>query len=413
MIVTRLEPDSKGDVEWPVISRDRRSVLTVGVFDGMHSGHRAVVKRLVEKAHELSCLSIVVMFDPRPGFVHSYAKAHDGRDPEVGYVDGDLVTSLDQRLAVLRDYGVDHVLVVRYTVAFSSKSYVFFLGQMVGRLGMRRLVLGSDAVMGSNRAGTVASIADLAASTGVFELDVVDDRGPGYVRIPRDVVEPRWTSSGEPRDPTAGMTRAELRAWSKIHQARRVRVWSSTNVRYLLSQGRVREANDILGSAHGVESTIVHGERRGRTLGFPTANLSDDVDGYIPADGVYAGWIIDYGPAGDANGAEGDDISQGSGTRMGERRWPAAISIGTKPTYSEKTGIHSRALEVYAITDEWVDLYDHRVRVEFLEYLRPQIRFDSSDDLIAEMRRNVVQTLEVTRADHDASAKDSAKGQAV
>ena len=73
MIVTRLEPDSHGDVDWPMLNGDRRSVLTVGVFDGMHRGHRAVIERLVERARELGCLSVVVMFDPRPGAVHEQA----------------------------------------------------------------------------------------------------------------------------------------------------------------------------------------------------------------------------------------------------------------------------------------------------------------------------------------------------
>ena len=103
-------------------------------------------------------------------------------------------------------------------------------------------------------------------------------------------------------------------------------------MRYLLAHGRIQDANAILGAPHAIEGEVVHGEERGRTIGFPTANLGSDIAGYIPVDGVYAGWLVD-----------------------GENRWPAAISIGTKPTFSEKTGLNERVVEAYCITEEWID----------------------------------------------------------
>ena len=115
------------------------------------------------------------------------------------------------------------------------------------------------------------------------------------------------------------------------------------------------------------------GEERGRTIGFPTANLGSDIAGYIPVDGVYAGWLVD-----------------------GENRWPAAISIGTKPTFSEKTGLNERVVEAYCITEEWIDLYDHKVRVEFVGFLRPQVKFDGPDQLVDELKRNVEETKRLT-----------------
>ena len=90
-------------------------------------------------------------------------------------------------------------------------------------------------------------------------------------------------------------------------------------------------------------------------------------------DGVYAGWLVD-----------------------GENRWPAAISIGTKPTFSEKTGLNERVVEAYCITDEWIDLYDHKVRVEFVGFLRPQVKFDGPDQLVDELKRNVEETKRLT-----------------
>ncbi len=111
------------------------------------------------------------------------------------------LTSVDQRLRTLENLGVDHVLIVRYTLAFATKSYRFFLGQMVGKLGMRTLVLGTDAAMGANRAGDVKAIGVLAQATGVFELEIVDDRGPGHVRVPADATPQMPSEPGEPSDP--------------------------------------------------------------------------------------------------------------------------------------------------------------------------------------------------------------------
>lgn len=312
MDITHLTPDAEGSIEWPSFSNDKKAVVTLGAFDGMHLGHQAVIKRVVELAHQHDAFSVVILFDPRPAFVHGWVISHHGEEPAVQNVDAEALTSVDDRLHRMEQFGVDHVLVVHYTLAFAAMSYIFFLGRLTGKLGMRTLVLGQDAAMGKGREGDVKHIANLAAATGVFELDVVDDRGPGEVRIPRDFKPEAPSEWGEPVDPLANATKAERRAWSKKNQAKAMRAWSSTNVRYLLAHGRIQDANAILGAPHSIEGEVVHGEERGRTIGFPTANLGSDIAGYIPVDGVYAGWLVD-----------------------GENRWPAAISIGTKPTFSE------------------------------------------------------------------------------
>jgi len=373
MDITYLTPDETGDVEWPSFDNDKRSIVTVGAFDGMHRGHQAVVDRVVELARKHDAFSIVILFDPRPAFVHGWAAAHDGEEPGEGVIDANALSGVDDRLAYMEQAGVEHVLVVRYTLEFAAKSYIFFLGRLVGKIGMRTLVLGSDAAMGAGRKGDVKAISNLAAGAGVFELDVVDDRGPGDVRIPRDWKPQMPAEWGEPADPLANATKVERRAWSKKHQAKLARAWSSTNVRYLLGHGRVKDANAILGRMHSVVGEVVHGEERGRTIGFPTANLGEDVTGYLPVDGVYAGWLVD-----------------------GDKRWPAAISIGTKPTFSEKTGLNERVVEAYAITDDWLELYGHKVCVEFAGFLRPQVKFDGVDDLKAELARNVEETRRLT-----------------
>lgn len=434
MNITNLVPDDNGLVNWPTLSVNRKSVVTVGSFDGMHQGHRAVIGRTVELAKRNNAFSVVILFNPRPSIVHQYAKTHQEQQAPADIADPEQLMSIDQRLRVMDELGVDHVLLVQYTLAFAAKSFRFFLGQLVGKLGMRTLVLGQDAHMGAGRTGDVKAIENLALATGVFELDIVDDRGPGYTRIPKDVSYTMPQEPGEPNDPTAGMTKAQLRAWSKRHQAQQARVWSSSNVRYLLSQGRIKDADAILGAPHAIEGTVVHGEQRGRGIGFPTANLGAPIDGYLPVDGVYAGWLVDLGEPDhdDADGsATPEETNQadtgttnGTGTtnstasvasiprpldlapvrsRLAPHspwRWPAAISIGTKPTFETENGEPERVVEAYAVTDDWLDLYGHRVRIEFTGFLRPQIKFDSVDALKAELAANAKQAEEAARNAH-------------
>ena len=350
MNITTLIPDEHGDIEWPDVDKDRRVVITLGAFDGMHRGHQAVIDRVVELAKRHDAGSAVMLFDPRPAFVH----AHGGNTPEV---DADALSGVDERIAAMERAGIEQVYVVRYSLAFAEKSYIFFLGQLTGKLGMRTLVLGSDAALGAGRKGDVQAIANLAAATGVFELDVVDDRGPGEVRIPRNWTPQMPSKWGEPANPLEGATKAERRAWSKKHQAKPVRTWSSSNVRYLLGNGRINEADAILGHLHTVTGEVVHGEERGRSIGFPTANLGANITGYLPVDGVYAGWLVDFGKAPANAGLE--DRVELVRDAAGAQRWPAAISIGTKPTFSEATGRHERVVEAYCLSEDWLELYDH------------------------------------------------------
>lgn len=387
MNITTLIPDEHGDIEWPDVDKDRRVVITLGAFDGMHRGHQAVIDRVVELAKRHDAGSAVMLFDPRPAFVH----AHGGNTPEV---DADALSGVDERIAAMERAGIEQVYVVRYSLAFAEKSYIFFLGQLTGKLGMRTLVLGSDAALGAGRKGDVQAIANLAAATGVFELDVVDDRGPGEVRIPRNWTPQMPSKWGEPANPLEGATKAERRAWSKKHQAKPVRTWSSSNVRYLLGNGRINEADAILGHLHTVTGEVVHGEERGRSIGFPTANLGANITGYLPVDGVYAGWLVDFGKAPANAGLE--DRVELVRDAAGAQCWPAAISIGTKPTFSEATGRHERVVEAYCLSEDWLELYDHTVRVEFAGFLRPQVKFGSADELIAELKRNVQTTREIT-----------------
>lgn len=388
MTIDWLVPDDKGQVDWPALPDGRKGVLTIGSFDGVHRGHQQVIDRTVELARNLGAISVAVVLDPRPAAVHARAAEHEG-EVAGDFADPDELMPVARRLELIAARGVDRAFVIRYTMPFAAVTYISFLGQMVGKVGMRTLVLGADAHMGAGAKGDVASIRNLALATGVFELDVVDDAGPGQVRIPRQWTPASPAGPGEPADPLEGMTKAQRRTWSKRNNARPVRAWSSSRIRYLLGNARIREADAILGRPHGVEGTVVHGEERGRILGFPTANLGAQTGGYVPVDGVYWGWLVDLG-----EGAPERPTALGASDGAA-RRWPAMISIGTKETFEEATGRHERVIEANACTDEWLELYGHRVRVEFGGFLRPQTRFENAEALSAQLSRDAAVTLDL------------------
>ena len=411
MKVIDIRPDANGMINWPTLSAERKAVVTIGVFDGMHKGHREVVRRTVELAHRHGAFSVVIMFDPRPSVVHANPDLYDdfGDFNTDLPKDSDALTSVRQRLRVLSELDVDHVVIVRYSLAFAAKSYRFFLGQLVGKLGMRALVLGSDAALGARRAGNIQAIRELSKATGVFELIEVEDLGPEDVRVPDPIVREVPKGSGEPEDPAEGMNKAEYRAWSKSMPNKKVRAWSSTNVRWMLATGRVKAAREILDQPHRVEGTVVHGDERGRELGFPTVNLGEKIEGYIPVDGVYAGWVVDLdsdnknemrptkSTVPDVSVLRRDELHLGVHSPW---RWPAAISIGTKPTFNaDGEDEAERTVEAYGLFDDWKDLYGHRVCIEFASFLRPQQAFDSVDELKNMLKANVEQVREITDAE--------------
>ena len=369
MKVSHVSPDESGIVRWPGTLGARSSVVTIGVFDGMHRGHQALLHRVVELASKGRDRSMAMVFDPSPKLVHSYADSHDLTEPSLDLVrhDPDQIMPLEERLRLMAQLGLEQVVVVRYTLAFAAKSYRFFLKQLTEQLAMRTLVLGRDAQMGAGRVGDIKAIGDLA-DTGLFNLEVVDDQGPGNCTLPD----------------ADGLERHQVRAWS------------STHLRQLIQDGDVDTALDILGRPHMVQGTVVHGEQRGRRLGFPTANLAPDSQGMMPADGVYAGWLVDLGlptdPMTTPEGREGR-LAQGSPWRM-----PAAISIGTKETFLAPGEHMPQVLEANAVRPDWVDLYGHRVRVEFLSRLRGQKRYAGEEPLKQQLALDADRTSELTKA---------------
>lgn len=297
------------------------SVVTIGNFDGVHLGHQSVLRRMVADARRTHVQAVVVTFDPHPSRVH-----HPEKAPE-------LITGLRDRLELLEMTGIDAVLVQHYTLEFAQQSPEEFVRRcLVDGLNAATVVVGRDVRFGWRNAGDLSTMLELGEHYG-YAVDVIDDVSP----------------PGE--DPGAH------------------RRWSSTWVRELLAAGDVGEAAEILGRPHRVRGVVVRGDARGRELGFPTANLSSNSVGMIPADGVYAGWL----------------------TSSDESQLPAAISIGTNPTFD---GLRRR-VEAYVLDRTDLELYDQEVVVEFAARIRPTLKFDSVDDLIAMMAEDVVRTRSV------------------
>jgi len=295
-----------------------RSVVTIGVFDGVHVGHRAIVARAVADAAELGASSVVVTFDPHPARV----VRPDGAPLLLGDV--------GQRVELLAALGVDAVLVLPFDHDMSllpAKDFVTSI--LVDRLHVRRVVVGENFRFGHRARGDVALLRAMGAEYD-FDVDGVDLVG--------------------------GVDDAV----------------SSTVVRGLIASGDVAAAARALARPYGVSGVVVRGDARGRELGYPTANLAVPVGVAVPADGVYAGWLV----------------------RADGSRWPAAISVGTNPTFD---GV-DRRVEAYALDADF-DLYDERITIEFAERLRGMQKFDTVEELVAQMRRDVEAVRTVLVAD--------------
>jgi riboflavin kinase/FMN adenylyltransferase len=304
------------------------TVVTIGNFDGVHRGHQRVLTALVEQARERVAAAVAITFEPHP-----IAVLYPDRAPAQ-------IVGLDQRLGLLEAAGVDAVLVMRFTHELAAWSPRRFVEDVLVRaLHADEVVVGHDTRFGHRNSGDVDTLRELGAEYG-FEVLAVEDLGAGAGGV-----------------------------------AQR---WSSTWVRELLAAGDVATAATVLGRAHRTTGIVVHGDHRGRGLGFPTANLGPDAEGLVPADGVYAGWLVllDGAPI----------AGEGPG-----RRLPAAISVGTNPTFDG----HARRVEAYVLDRDDLDLYGRRVGIEFVRLLRPTLRYDGVAALVEQMHRDVDQSREV------------------
>jgi riboflavin kinase/FMN adenylyltransferase len=284
-------------------------VVTIGVFDGVHAGHRQVLGIAKSIATSINGTLTAATFDPPPkAFLHPESFAG-------------LLTLPMRRATLLMENGVDNVETLKFTDTMAHMSSEEFVEDiLIGALNAQVVIVGRNFRFGHGASGTVETLQEMAKKFG-FEVRIVDLVGDANA-------------------------------------------WSSTRIRNAILKGHIEGANGLLGRPHRVSGEVVHGDHRGREIGYPTANL--DVQGglLIPADGVYSGllWI--------------DGIAHKS-----------AISVGTNPTFNDVT---NRRVEAYAIGETGLDLYGKVVDLDFVSHIRDMESFAGIPELLEAMDRDVL-----------------------
>jgi riboflavin kinase/FMN adenylyltransferase len=294
------------------LARHPYPVVALGNFDGVHLGHRAILRAAMERARAAGGTSFVLTYDPLPSKV-----LFPERAPK-------LLMASEDKLELLRISGIDGVIVVRFTHELSQLAPRDFVSDyLVAKIGAREVVLGHSHKFGHHRAGNASVMVDLGGEFG-FDTTVV-----GPVKV-------------------AGI---EV---------------SSTKIRELIGAGDMRTAARLLGRYHFLSATVVRGRERGRTIGFPTANL-DSATECVPPDGVYATRVVlDHG------------------------QYASITNIGMRPTFNES----ARSIEAH-IFDFNRDIYGHRVKLEVVERIRGEKKFASAQELAQQIQSDVARAKEI------------------
>lgn len=295
-----------------------QSAIAIGKFDGVHKGHSTLLEQLRAIATAEGLQAVVITFDRNP-----LALLRPDECPAT-------LTENEHKLELLAAEGLDAALLLKFDEAFADlPAEDFVRDYLVKAFGARAVLVGRDFRFGRGAAGSIETLDQLGAELG-FEVHTLQD-----VAI---------SGAGQ-------------------------RV-SSSAIREFLEQGDVEHAADLLGRPVALRGEVVHGLKRGRELGFPTANVIPASSTAVPADGVYAGWLVE----------------QESGSRH-----PAAISVGTNPTFDD---VHQRQVEAYVLDRTDLDLYGKVVTIEFIKRLRGMVAYTGVEALIAQMDADVVATRE-------------------
>jgi riboflavin kinase/FMN adenylyltransferase len=286
------------------------SWLTVGVFDGVHRGHQQIINKLVAGAHADGLPAVVLTFDPHPAKIF-------------GRGDIKLLTLPGERARLLGDLGVDVVVTHPFDMTVANTTAFDFMTRLKTRLGLVRLILGYDSTLGKDREGNAARLTEIGVELeyGVETVAALGDE------------------SG---------------------------VVSSTEIRKLVTVGKMEEAARLMGHPYQLQGLVTYGDRRGRTIGFPTANLEYAREKLLPAGGIYACWAY-----------------------LGNERHMAAVNVGTNPTFTPDK--QTMNVEAYLL-DFDRDIYGEMLRLEFIARLRDELKYDSVEALIRQIRLDVEQT---------------------
>lgn len=284
--------------------------LTVGVFDGVHRGHQEIIKKLTTGAHDEQLPAVVLTFDPHPAKVF-------------GRGDIKLLTLPDERAEILGGMGVDVVITHPFNRDVANVAAFDFMQRLKSRLGLSRLILGYDSALGKDREGNIPRLTEIGSELG-YAVETVS-----ALREERSVI-------------------------------------SSTEIRKLVAVGKMEDAAQLMGHPYCLRGPVVRGDQRGRTIGFPTANVDYSIEKLIPPNGIYACW-----------------------GKLNSEKFKAAVNIGVNPTFTpDKKSIN---IEAYLL-DFDREIYGETLELEFVSRLRDELKFDSVEALIAQIGRDVEQT---------------------
>jgi riboflavin kinase/FMN adenylyltransferase len=290
----------------------RNPVVTVGNFDGVHLGHREIFRKLGHSAREIGGVSVVITFDPHPLKVIPSGKSVT------------LINTVDEKITLIEASGIDYLLIIKFDATFAAISAADFVERiLVDRIGLKRLIVGYDYAFGKGREGNISLLKKLGSkfSFDVEELPPISDGTLNY---------------------------------------------SSSLIRKMIADGAVAEVIPYLGRNFSIAGRVVHGSSRGKSLGFPTANIVTDKE-LLPADGVYAVKV-----------------------KIDEALYDAACNIGLNPTFD--TG--ERSIEIF-IFDLDEDLYGKEIRVYFFDRLRSERCFGSVNELVTAIKADVEKCREI------------------
>ncbi|MEP7264992.1 MAG: bifunctional riboflavin kinase/FAD synthetase [Bacteroidota bacterium] len=291
-----------------------KPVLTIGTFDGVHIGHQKILFRLKEIADEINGEVTLLTFHPHPRLV-LYPSQNDLQ----------LLTTQNEKAALLKKYGVNNLVFMPFTHEFSRLSYEEFVKQVIVEgINAHVVVIGYDHHFGHNREGGLKQL-QLLSKIYSFRVEEIPEQDIDYAAV------------------------------------------SSTRVRKALLAGDVASANQLLGHAYSITGKVIHGNHIGRELGFPTANLLVEEHKLIPSNGIYAVKVF-----------------------VDEEEFNGMLSIGTRPTFDNG----NRSVEVN-ILDFNRDIYDKEITIELLHYLREEVRFNGKEELIEQMKKDKLLTMEL------------------
>ena len=288
-----------------------KAVVTTGTFDGVHIGHRTILNRLIEVAKKMKGESVLLTFYPHPRMVLQ-------EDAELR-----LLNTIDERTQLLEKAGIDHLIIHPFTKEFSrTTSLEFVRDLLVNQIGTKKLVIGYDHHFGRNREGSFEHLKEYGPVYG-FEVEEIPAQDIDDVNV------------------------------------------SSTKIRKALVAGDVKTANNYLGHNFQLNGIVVHGNKVGRELGYPTANI-DLQNKYklIPAEGIYAVKV-----------------------RLKDESYNGMLNIGRRPTINSGNGEVSIEVNIFDFKKE---IYGEKIQLELIERIRDEKKFDSKDELIAEMQKDQV-----------------------